>query len=429
MAMTGHTVIGVFDEAGMADRTIDALQNAGFGSSQIYHTGRSASGGGFWAGLRNFFGGNTSESESHVANDLEGMGVSEKEANYYENEYGSGHTILAVRADKDPENVWSIMQTNGAYNYSSRMGGSGITNTNTDTTAGTSANAGTGTTVGGATTDAILRNTAPTNNTPDVTRTGTATNAYTPDATRTDAANNTFTKDATRTGTTTNTSTTDAIPTGTTNTSTTDATRTGPNDYPSTDVTNTGTPASQRAANNINSDADTSDTVMPLNTTGYDATRTGSTTNTGQGADYTNTGTDEAQRLRLREEQLNVNKQPVQTGEVQLHKGVVEEQKTVNVPVTHEEVYVERRPATGSVDDNTPIGQGEDIRVPVSQEQVNVNKNTVTTGEVSVGKRAVQENQQVTDTVRHEEARLDQSGNPRVSGTDLNNDNTNTTNP
>ena len=346
MATTGRTIIGVFDEAGMADRTIDALQNAGFNTSQIYHTGRATHGGGFLAGLRNFFGGSTDESGTHVANDLEGMGVSDNEANYYENEYNSGHTILALQGDNNAENAWSIMQSNGAYNYSSRMGGSGITNTGTTTT---------------------------------------------------------------------------------------DATRTGPNDYPTDDVTRTGTTGSQRVANNINNDADTSDTVMPLNTTGYDATRTQgnnyTTTQGNQGADYTNTGTDDAQRLRLREEQLNVNKQPVQTGEVQLHKNVVEEQKTVNVPVTHEEVYVERRPVTDATADNTPIGQGEDIRVPVSQEQVNVNKNTVTTGEVSVGKRTVQGNQQVTDTVRHEEANLEQDGNPRMNDTGLNTDNTNTTNP
>jgi uncharacterized protein (TIGR02271 family) len=148
-------------------------------------------------------------------------------------------------------------------------------------------------------------------------------------------------------------------------------------------------------------------------------TYTDTTANTGyaQGADYANE-TDDQRALRLREEQLNVSKQPVQTGEVRLGKDVVEEQKTVNVPVTHEEVYIERRPVTDAQVDNTPIGQDETIRVPVSEEQVNVSKNTVVTGEVAVGKRAVQETQQVSDTVRREEARIDQSGNPVVQGAD-----------
>ena len=144
------------------------------------------------------------------------------------------------------------------------------------------------------------------------------------------------------------------------------------------------------------------------------------------GAAYDNTvgttgaadvNTDEARRLQLREEQLNVNKERVQTGEVGLHKDVISEEKAIDVPVTHEEAYIERRPVTdATVNDTTPIGEGETIRVPLSEEQVNVNKNTVVTGEVEVGKRAVQENQRVSDTVRHEEARVDRDGDVRVNG-------------
>ena len=120
--------------------------------------------------------------------------------------------------------------------------------------------------------------------------------------------------------------------------------------------------------------------------------------------------------LRLREERLNVSKDRVQAGEVGLHKEVVSQQQTINVPVTHEEVVIERRAVTDGQVDNTPIGEGETIRVPVSEEQVNVSKNTVVTGEVAIGKRAVQETQQVTDTVRHEEARVDQQGNAIIHG-------------
>ena len=80
--------------------------------------------------------------------------------------------------------------------------------------------------------------------------------------------------------------------------------------------------------------------------------------------------------LRLREERLNVSKERVQTGEVSLHKEVITEQKTINVPVTHEEVVIEQHPATAGQVDNTPIGEGETIRVPVNEEQVNVSKDS-----------------------------------------------------
>ena len=147
-------------------------------------------------------------------------------------------------------------------------------------------------------------------------------------------------------------------------------------------------------------------------------------------ADYAQDEFHQPRSLRLREERLNVSKERVQAGEVGLHKEVVSEQQTINVPVTHEEVVIERHAVTDGRIDNTPIGEGEVIRVPVSEEQVNVTKNTVVTGEVAIGKRAVQETQQVTDTVRHEEARIDQQGNAIIHGAEndnLHTDSTDTT--
>ncbi|MDO3410447.1 YsnF/AvaK domain-containing protein [Saccharibacillus sp. CPCC 101409] len=123
--------------------------------------------------------------------------------------------------------------------------------------------------------------------------------------------------------------------------------------------------------------------------------------------------TDEARKLRLREEQLDVTKNRVQSGEVEIHKDIIEEQKTIDVPVTHEEVVIERR-AVNAVPTDEPIGADETIRVPVSEEQVEVNKRSVVTGEVEVHKREVQETQQVSDTVRREEARIEKDGNLSV---------------
>jgi uncharacterized protein (TIGR02271 family) len=145
-------------------------------------------------------------------------------------------------------------------------------------------------------------------------------------------------------------------------------------------------------------------------TTGYDTTAAGQTA-----GDVTDT--DEARRLKLRAEQLKVYKQPVQAGEVGLRKEVVSEQQNIDVPVSHEEVYIEQRPGSGQVSD-TPVGEGETFRVPVRAEQVQTSKQTVETGEVAVGKRTVQETQRVSDTVRHEEARVERSGDVNVEGDD-----------
>jgi uncharacterized protein (TIGR02271 family) len=114
--------------------------------------------------------------------------------------------------------------------------------------------------------------------------------------------------------------------------------------------------------------------------------------------------------LKLHAERLTASKESVQTGEVTLHKDVVTEQKTIDVPVTHEEVVIERHPVTDGQVDATPISEGETIRIPVSEEQVNVTKQTVETGEVAIGKRTLQDTQHVSETVKREEARIEREG-------------------
>ncbi|WP_438445722.1 YsnF/AvaK domain-containing protein [Gorillibacterium sp. sgz5001074] len=117
-------------------------------------------------------------------------------------------------------------------------------------------------------------------------------------------------------------------------------------------------------------------------------------------------------KVRLREEELDVSKYSVKTGEVILHKDVVEETRSVNVPVTHEQVVIERRTLNEFSDE--PVGSDEVIRIPVSEERVDVNKRTVVTGEVEVHKHAIQETKEVNETVRKEVARLDVDGNPDI---------------
>ncbi len=126
----------------------------------------------------------------------------------------------------------------------------------------------------------------------------------------------------------------------------------------------------------------------------------------------------ERRSIPLREEVLQADKERVQTGEARLRKEVVSEERSIDVPVTHEEVYVERRPYDTARPSDAPIGTDEVIRVPVSEEQVNVNKTAVETGEVSIRKQGVQENQRVSDTVRREEVRLEKDGDPRIRTND-----------
>jgi uncharacterized protein (TIGR02271 family) len=131
------------------------------------------------------------------------------------------------------------------------------------------------------------------------------------------------------------------------------------------------------------------------------------------------TTTDTAERtMQLREEELQARKTSVETGRVQLGKDVVEEERTVEVPVTREEVYIERqavdrRPADGPVSETDT----ETIQVPVTEERVEVEKQPVVYEEVGIGKRVTQDTRHVSDTVRREELRVDDDGDAKVRNT------------
>ncbi len=129
----------------------------------------------------------------------------------------------------------------------------------------------------------------------------------------------------------------------------------------------------------------------------------------GNDNDHDNKKSKDEGRLTLHKEELDINKSKVQKGEVELSKEIVEEQKTVDVPVTHEEVVIERRSIDNEASDE-PIGDEETIRIPVSEEQVNVDKHTVVTGEVSAHKREVQETRRVDENIKREEARINTNG-------------------
>jgi uncharacterized protein (TIGR02271 family) len=117
--------------------------------------------------------------------------------------------------------------------------------------------------------------------------------------------------------------------------------------------------------------------------------------------------------IEVKEERLRADKQKVDAGEVRVRKEVHAENKTIEVPVKHEEVVIERtagrgRASSGITGDS--IRAGEEIRIPVSEERVNVSKDTVVAEEVRVGKKVVEGTERVSGQVRTEEIKVEQSG-------------------
>jgi uncharacterized protein (TIGR02271 family) len=245
-------VIAAFQDNDQAQQAIQDLMNAGFSRDQIRYSVRQGGGG--------------------ITDDLANMGIPQQEADYYNNEFQQGHTVVTVNTRDQQQQAYDILMRDGGYDFNSSQGQASTYAVNTAATAASTQNAAT-------------------------------------------------------------------VPTG-----------------------------------------------------------------------------QEAQNIELRAEQLQPQTRWQQAGEVELRKNVVAEQQTVNVPVTHEEVYIQRQPGSGQVSDTPISDDGETIRVPVGEEQVDINKQTVVTGEVAVGKRQVQQTQQYTDTVRREELDVENQGDVNVQG-------------
>lgn len=121
-------------------------------------------------------------------------------------------------------------------------------------------------------------------------------------------------------------------------------------------------------------------------------------------------GRDEAQYITRSEEELRAGKRTVQAGEVEVRKSVETEHVRQQVPVTREEVTVERRPVSGAHAAGA-AEMGEDtIRIPVRQEEVVVDKRPVVKEEIVVNKHAVQDTANVEADLRRERVHVEREG-------------------
>ena len=115
-------------------------------------------------------------------------------------------------------------------------------------------------------------------------------------------------------------------------------------------------------------------------------------------------------RIPVMGEKLDVSKTETE-GEAKIVKEPVTETKTVEVPVTHEELVVEKHDVTGDshqqqTPSDGPVTSEEEIRIPLKEEHVKVTKEPDVKEEVSVKKKPVTETRQVTDEVRSEKVKV-----------------------
>jgi uncharacterized protein (TIGR02271 family) len=184
-------------------------------------------------------------------------------------------------------------------------------------------------------------------------------------------------------------------------------------------------------------DTTTGGTGQGLTSRDTDVAGTGMATGTGTGSDLTTdtnrhgtaghdaSGPTTDDAMTLSEERLNVGTERVEAGRARLRKYVVTENVTQTVPVSREEVRIEREPITdanvGSAMDGPAISE-EEHEVTLHAERPVVEKEAVPVERVRLGTETVSDQEQVSESVRKEQVDTDgvrgEGGTGRETGGD-----------
>lgn len=111
-------------------------------------------------------------------------------------------------------------------------------------------------------------------------------------------------------------------------------------------------------------------------------------------------------RVQRSEEELRTGTREREAGAVRVRKSVRTDHEEFRVPKRREEVEIERVP----VDREAPeaeIGEGEEMVVPVYEEEIVVTKRVVLKEEIRLRKEVVEEEEVIEEDVRREEVEID----------------------
>jgi uncharacterized protein (TIGR02271 family) len=121
-------------------------------------------------------------------------------------------------------------------------------------------------------------------------------------------------------------------------------------------------------------------------------------------------------RVERTEEELRAGTREREAGEVGVRKHVRTEREQVRVPKRHEEVHVDRVAVEGREASEAEIGEDE-VSVPVTEEEVVVEKRPEVKEEIRVRKDVAEEEAVVEEDVRREEIDIeDQTERRREEG-------------
>ena len=115
-------------------------------------------------------------------------------------------------------------------------------------------------------------------------------------------------------------------------------------------------------------------------------------------------------KFRVKEEVLDIKKKWVQTGEINWHKEVLLEEKSLKVPVMREELILEKK-FTDPESPNQSI-RTEIMRIPLREERIEINKHTFDLEKVDIYKHQLLDTESVEAMLKKEVVFLQTTGNP-----------------
>jgi uncharacterized protein (TIGR02271 family) len=122
--------------------------------------------------------------------------------------------------------------------------------------------------------------------------------------------------------------------------------------------------------------------------------------------------TDTKTKLKLREEKLDIYKKLAITGEVSIRKEFITEEKTIVVPLTREELIIEKK----NLEKNSSKKNNENevIRIPINEERFEIVKHKVALEDVSVYLHQFQDKVHIDEILKKEMLKIETEGNAKV---------------
>jgi photosynthetic reaction center H subunit len=125
-------------------------------------------------------------------------------------------------------------------------------------------------------------------------------------------------------------------------------------------------------------------------------------------------GGEDERSVTASEEQLDVQRHTRESGAVEVNKEVETHHMSADVPKMREEVEIERRPITEGMSAEGKIGEGEEMRIPLHEEELDVQKRVVPREEVVVRKRQVEDTEHVEADLRRENVDVRREGDAEI---------------